>query len=453
MISLIVTAAVCALLFLLSVRRPQWGIIAIAALVPFHGLLLVFPVAATFWKEAAVLTVALAGVLAARPRGRVTVAPWLGPAFLLVLVGVVSGVVVLGADAAFPVKIAFFYLIPAVVVYFFPFTRADKDLLVTVLMWTGLLSAIFGLWQQVVGGYRLADLGYEWNEHIRSAGPLLRSFGTFNQPFPFAFYLMLVLIIAGTAALSRPGRPRSRIFWAISPILLLAMASSVVRASFIGLLAAVIVVGVVLHRRLLRYLAVAAVAAVLLVPVALVIDQRGVLATMASSSSLQERGGHWSLTLPQMLIHPFGGGLGTTGSSAEKVAEISGSMTAVYQPDNQYLKIGLELGLVGLALYAVTVGVAMVVLRRLIRVQRDVVEQGFTAGVLGVTVAACVAAAFATYLEIFPLDFHFWLLLACAASVPRGEAARIGGWASTRFIPPRRRMPSATDERWARHPV
>ncbi|QGU05708.1 O-Antigen ligase [Corynebacterium comes] len=428
MTAIVVTAVLGVLLFLLAARRPQWGLIAVAALVPFHGLLLIMPVAAPFWKEAAVLAVATAGFFASRPRERFTVAPWLTPALVLVLAGAVSALVVLGTAAAFPVKIAFFYLIPAVVVYFFPFTRADKDLLVSVLMGTGLFSALFGLWQQVAGGYRLATLGYEWNEQIRTAGPLLRSFGTFNQPFPFGFYMMLVLTVAGAAALAQPGRLRSRLFWVTAPILLLAMASSVVRASFLGLLVAVVVVGVVLHRRLLGYFAALLGVALFLVPVALLADRQGVLATMVSSSSLQQRGGHWSLTLPQMLVRPFGGGLGTTGSSAEKVAETVGPLVRVYQPDNQYLKIGLELGVWGLFLYGVVVAVAVVVLRRLIRVQEDVFERGFTAGVLGVTVAACVAAGFSTYLEIFPLDFYFWLLLACAASVSRGEAALVGGW-------------------------
>lgn len=448
MTALVVTIVVCVLIFLLATRRPQWGLIAIAALVPFHGLLLIMPVAATFWKEAAVLAVVTAGFFAARPRDRMTVAPWLIPALVLVLVGVTSGIVVRGTEAVFPVKIAFFYLLPAVVVYFFPFTRADKDLLVTVLMSTGLLSALFGLWQQVAGGYHLADLGYAWNINIRSAGSLLRSFGTFNQPFPFGFYLMLVLTIGGAAALSQPGRLRSRLFWAMSPILLIAMASSVVRASFVGLLAAVVVVGVVLHRRLLAYLAATVVMAVLLAPFALLVDRRGILATILSSSSLQQRGEHWSLTLPQMLVQPFGGGLGTTGSAALKVTESVTPLPSIYQPDNQYLKIGLELGVVGLVLYAVVVGVAIVVLRRLVSIQEDAFERSFTVGVLGVTIAACAAAAFSTYLEIFPLDFYFWLLLACGASVPGEVSAQIGGWSETRrTVSPRPALSAAEDVR------
>lgn len=438
MIALLSTAVLCVLVFVLSLRRPQWGLLLIAALVPFHGVLFIAPVLATFWKEAAVCTVVAACFFAPLPRGRAGVVPWLAPAVLLVIFGTVSAVLVLGPAAGFPVKIAFFYLLPVVVVHYFPFTRADKDRLVTLLLATGVVSAGYGLWQQLAGGWALADLGYEWNEHIRSAGPLLRSFGTFNQPFPFGFFLMLVLVVGGAAALAEPGRRRSRLFWWLAPVLLVAMASSVVRASIVGLLTAVIVLGVVFHRRLLGYLAALLGLGVLAVPVALALDRNGALATMLSSTSLAERGGHWSQTLPQLLVHPFGNGLGTTGSAAQRVDALSSSLSRLYQPDNQYLKIGLELGGVGLALYVVVVGIAVVVLYRLIRLQPDRFEQAVTAAALAVTLAACVAGIFATYLEIFPLDFYFWLLLAVGASVPSPVAARLGGWRLPQPPVPRR---------------
>jgi len=428
MSALIVTGLICGLIFLTALKRPQWGVLAIAALVPFHGLLIIAPVALSLWKEAAVLAVAVAALLASRARDRATVAPWLAPAAVLVLFGVISAVWVLRTNAGFPIKIAFFYLLVAVIVYYHPFTRRDKDHLVTILLTTGTLSALFGLAQQVLGGERLVEMGYDWNESLRTTGPLLRSFGTFNQPFPFGLYLMLVLVVVGTVALSQPGRLRSRIFWLLSPVLVAAMLSSVVRAAFVGLIVAVFVVGVIIHRRLLIYAGILLAAVLVAIPFAVAVDQRGVLAALFSSSSLEDRGGHWAATLPRMLVRPLGDGLGTTGSAAEKVLEAFYPRTGLYQPDNQYLKVGLELGVLGLALYAVTIGMAIVVLRRVIRVVRDPLEQGVAAGVLAATAAACVAAAFSTYLEIFPMDFFFWFLLAVAASLPREEARAVGGW-------------------------
>lgn len=428
MIGFLTALFLAGLIFLVSLQRPQWGLLIVATLVPFHGLLLIAPVTASWWKEAAVLAVVAGALFAPRERDRVAVLPWLRPALVLVAVGSASAFLVLGEQAAFPIKIAFFYIIPAVVIYCHPFTRADKDLLVTLLLSTGAITAAYGLWQQIIGGWALADLGYEWNEAIRHAGPLLRSFGTFNQPFPFAFFLMLVLVVGFAAAMAQPRRFRSKLYWWLSPFLLAAMLSSVVRAAMVGLVVALIVLGIVLYRRLLALLAVLAAVVAMLLPLALLLDPGGAVSTLFSATSLEDRGGHWSDRLPEMLVQPFGTGLGTTGSAAERLHNWGSPVAAAYQPDNQYLKIGLELGIPGVVLYAVVVIIAAVVLIRLISVHTDALEQAITAAALAMTLAACVAGFFSTYLEIFPLDFYFWFLLAVGASVPASAKAQVVFW-------------------------
>ncbi|WIM71738.1 hypothetical protein QP028_08595 [Corynebacterium suedekumii] len=53
-------------------------------------------------EEAAVLAVAVAALLASRARDRATVAPWLAPAAVLVLYGVISAVWVPADECRFP---------------------------------------------------------------------------------------------------------------------------------------------------------------------------------------------------------------------------------------------------------------------------------------------------------------------------------------------------------------
>ncbi len=43
--------------------------------------------------------------------------------------------------------------------------------------------------QQLVGSWTLVSWGYKWNLTVRTTGPFLRSFSSFNQPFPFAYFL------------------------------------------------------------------------------------------------------------------------------------------------------------------------------------------------------------------------------------------------------------------------
>lgn len=416
-VELAVALAVCLALFALSLRRPQWGVLAIAALMPFHGLLLIYPVAVSFWKEAAVLAVLVACPFARRgSRDRIVVAPWLMPFVILVPVGIVSALVVHGAQAFFPLKIAFFYVLLAVIAVMFPFDRRDKDMFVTVLITTGTISAVYGIWQQLIGPHALADMGYEWNEHIRSAGPLLRSFGTFNQPFPFGLFLMLVIIIGTSAALAEPHRLRSRLFMLAFPVLGLGMVLSVVRASYIGVVVGLVLIGFLLYRRFLGWLLVGSVVGGLALAAFTAVFGNGALSAFISSSSLEDRGGHWTTNLPLILTQPIGQGLGTTGSSAAKVSAGWDPAAPLYQPDSNVIKILLELGPVGFACYAAIVLLMVIPLIRMLPLTADPLERGLIGGVIAATLAACVAALFSTYLEIFPMDAYFWLFPAIAAS-------------------------------------
>lgn len=425
---LAVTLAVCAALFALSLRRPQWGVLAIAALLPFHGLLLIYPVTVSFWKEAAVLAVLLACPFARRvTTERTVVALWLIPLVVLVPLGIVSALVVHGAHAFFPLKIAFFYILLAVIAVLFPFDRRDKDTFVTVLTVTGLISALYGIWQQLIGPQALADMGYEWNEHIRSAGPLLRSFGTFNQPFPFGLFLMLVIIIGTAAALAEPDRLRSRLFLLAFPVLGVGMVLSVVRASYIGAIVGLVLIGLLLYRRFLGWLLVGSVVGGLVLAAMTAIFGTRVLSAFISSSSLEDRGGHWTTNLPLILTQPIGQGLGTTGSSAAKVSAGWNPAAPLYQPDSNIIKILLELGPVGFACYTAIVLLMVIPLMRMIPLTEDPLERGLIAGVIAATLAACVAALFSTYLEIFPMDAYFWLFPAIAGSTNVAVRNRITG--------------------------
>ena len=63
----------------------------------------------------------------------------------------------------------------------------------------------------------------------------LRSFSTFNLPFSFGFYLMLVILIGLPMALAEPKRLRNKIFFLSLPILSVALLLSFVRGAMLGL--------------------------------------------------------------------------------------------------------------------------------------------------------------------------------------------------------------------------
>ncbi|MGU3432695.1 O-antigen ligase family protein [Actinomycetes bacterium M1A6_2h] len=439
---MMVTAAiglpVAALLFYLLYVRPQRGLLLLAAGTPFHGLLVIIPggAALTAWKEGLILlTLAATFVSPNRPRRRGLWMPWWPAVAAWVGFGIVSGLVVYGIGAATPIKITYFYIVLLWILWRTPFDARDRDHLVSLIMGIGFVTAVIGLLQQVVGAEFLVSLGYGYNEYVRTAGGILRSFSTFQTPFAFGLFVMLSLLIGVAVALSEPRRLRNLVFLCVTPIMVFGMGVSIVRASYLGLVLGLLWIGVHRHKVLAWGLAALAASA----PLALLFVPANVLNSVFSSNSLGQRSGGWAETLSNMLTHPLGQGLGATGSAAYKVlidknpqlanvqpAQGEALGLTPYQPDNYYVKTMIELGPIGLWLIVLilvcavstTLGASRVLPGR---------DGALAIGVSASVVAAMAASLVSTYFEIFPLDVYFWLLLGtvgCAVQQNRSGSER-----------------------------
>ncbi|MGZ6978518.1 MAG: hypothetical protein ACXVJW_10450, partial [Acidimicrobiia bacterium] len=225
---------------LASYRRPQRGVLVFAAILPFDGMIKALgPAAADSWKQ-----VFIVGLLAltfmcppeARSQGHRKLPGWV-PAFIgLVALGLASAFFVDRTTAITGLRISYFSVLLAVVVWRCPLDRRERDHLVSIFMFMALFTSLVGLWQQVVGHEYLASLGYQYDENIRfTVGFTLRSFSTFNLPFSFGFYLMLAVLIGLPMALAEPRRLRSKLFFLSLPIIAAGMLFSFVRGAMLGL--------------------------------------------------------------------------------------------------------------------------------------------------------------------------------------------------------------------------
>ncbi|MGZ4541728.1 MAG: O-antigen ligase family protein, partial [Mycobacteriaceae bacterium] len=235
-----VVAAVAGGLALRALReRPQRGVLVLAALAPFNGLLPLLPggSSAAYWKEALLVLTLLATLVAPRRSLRgvdlpAPSLPWWPAIAVLTVFGGVSALVTAGLEGLLAIKITFFYLLILLVLWRAPFTARDRDHLVSIVMLLGPVTALVGLWQQFVGPAYLVSLGYSYNDQVRTAGGLLRSFSTFNQPFPFGLYVMTSLLVGGAVALAEPRRLRNALFLCAVPVMVVGMGVSIVRASY-----------------------------------------------------------------------------------------------------------------------------------------------------------------------------------------------------------------------------
>ena len=172
----------------------------------------------------------------------------------------------------------------------------------------------------------------------------------------------------------------------------------------------------------------------MLAALALLFVPSAVLTDYFSSSSLDERATGWQTIFDSLLTAPLGNGIGTTGAAAEKSLELGADAsqlvtyqgsTQLYLPDNQYVKTVIELGPIGLWLFlllgAAVIAAAVKAARRTTG-NDQALAQGIAASVIGAAAASLVS----TYLEIFPLDFYFWLLVGVLLSLGTSTASGTG---------------------------
>jgi hypothetical protein len=319
--------------------RPQRGIVLFALVLPFDGVIKVFgPGWADPWKQV-LIGVLLVLTFTCPPEARGSagrkVPGWVpGIAGLLVL-GLASAAFVDRTTALTGLRISYFSVLIAVVIWRCPLDRRDRDHLVTVLLGMAIVTSLVGLWQQVVGHEYLHSLGYEYDENIRfTVGLTLRSFSTFNLPFSFGFFLMIAILAVLPMALADPRRLRSKVFFVCLPLFAVALVSSFVRGAMLGL--AVGLLYLAFHRyKLLVYGIPLVLVAALFIP-----SGATVTGAVFTSSSLGERTTTWQDRFEQIVDHPLGAGIGTTGAAADRTAIIKNeNRDLTFQPDNSYLKV------------------------------------------------------------------------------------------------------------------
>ena len=343
----------------LLISRPQRGLLLLAALVPFDGLLVLVPGAEVLspWKEATVLAVLVATLGRAQVRTRATPGDRCragrGRPLGLLVLGAASAAVVGGAVGIWGLKIGYFYLLVPLILWRCPFDARERDLLVSVLMSTGAVCAAVGVAQQLVGPEALHALGYPYNETIRFSGGFMRSFSTFPQPFAFGLFLSLVLLVVPA------GGPGGR---ATNPEPHLPGRHAPDRGRHGELRGARGDPG---NRR--RAPGPAGPAPPRSRCTSRLRSPSSSWRCRPRSSVRSSRRAAWTSGPPGgarsaalVVSAPFGNGLGTTGAAAEKSLASGAAPTDVlmvngerYQPDSQYVKVLLELGPVGLWLLLV----------------------------------------------------------------------------------------------------
>jgi hypothetical protein len=209
---------------------------------------------------------------------------------------------------------------------------------------------------------------------------------------------------------------------------------AIVRGAWLGLVVGLGYLAVTRTRSLLAAGPVLVVAAAAVVAAGL----GGLFVTPSGFARLDK----WGDAAGEVVEHPLGTGVGTTGAAGARAVEAGGGTasfeegapdaTPVFQPDNHYMKVVLELGVVGLWLFVlVLVGAVRTATAATRRPDPD---GALAAGILAFLLASAAAAVVATYFEIFPIDLHVWLAVGIATALAAGGEVPDGDRAPSRLL-------------------
>jgi hypothetical protein len=275
---------------------------------------------------------------------------------------------------------------------------------------TAVFVAIVGIAQQVLGEWALYDLGYSFRVQLRTYNDHLRSFGTLDEPFAYAAFLLLALA--------------SLLMWFRLNVYTLAAGGVIMTGLFFSFVRTALVVVLALIALWLArkgytttsvfLMAVAAVSALVILFVSSTATETRTVRTGTSSFlTVNGRTEAWRLFLNDPKVWFLGHGVGKVGTAAEratyKLTQDPHEASRQIAIDSGYFAVIADVGLLGLAAMLAIFG------RLLVRARRFA-TRGSPAGWLAIALTAVLMIDAVTRASFtgFPTAFLALLLAGLA---------------------------------------
>ncbi len=402
--------------------RYETGVVFLAVFVPIELFLLQYlPRAVKYSVEIVLLLMTLSIFLSALAKRRNFVwteleMPVAAVAGVAVISAVVNGVPLVIAIAGLRALLQFYLL-------YFVVVQADFDLdwlrrFVLGLICLAMVLALFGL-SQVITGVKTAQPLVDVRETTIEG----RIISTFANPNNFGGFLLLVLPVAISLAVSRADPAVRLLSIAGTAAMLPALVFTYSRSAWLGFAAALIVLASILDRRLLLGLLIASVAAVAIVPSAIDRVAFGLSSDYMAASAAGGRLLYWSKALEIFAMSPIvGAGPGRFGGAVAAVFGTPVNALVGIAPnhelwvDSQVFQILAELGLLGLAAF---LWVPATFARNAIaffKGTRDPFWKAVAAGATASVIGVIAQGIFVGVWETHQIGAFFWLIMAIVTS-------------------------------------
>jgi len=315
-----------------------------------------------------------------------------------------------------------------------PFTIKQIRIVLTIIIGFSLLLALFGIYQYILGLETVRDLGWEArNLRVYGSGSIIRTFSTFVDPSAFAFYLGFMIAISTGVLIHYRSRPRANLYLGfVVLVLVTAVATTMIRAEWVIVaVGAVFILVLVRNSKYIIFLIVGSIFIILLLQDPGISYRASQFRNLREDASFQGRITNiMTWNIPNLLAHPLGTGLGTTGSANYRYENFSGQISEADLiggggTENRYFTIGLQLGIPGLAVYIwllvtlLTQGVS--IYRRLSDPLLKSLAGGITVIIFQVIVGDFTGGA----LDATGPDLYFWFFVGLLLTLERVEKQNI----------------------------
>ena len=283
---------------------------------------------------------------------------------------------------------------------------------------TAVLIALYGVYQQAIGPGALVGMGYEYDSQVRTIGGRLRSFGTLDEPFAYAAFLLFGLCAA--------------LFWyrrgglaaALGVTVFVGLIPSQVRSAAIVSLA---LLGIWLARRGLVAVAGFVLVGAVITAITILILLPGATRTETTQTSqstyltVNGRTEGWRVVFSDLETLPLGKGVGVVGTAAERAArDANVGVTEERNTDavdSGYFAAVADVGIVGLVLIVIILG-------RLAQLAAQAAREGKREGWLAIALLVTLSfdAITRSSFTAFPTAFLGLLLVGLALAAAREEA-------------------------------
>lgn len=289
---------------------------------------------------------------------------------------------------------------------------------------TGVAVALFGIFQQMLGWVGVINLGYSWGHQVRLYGSHLRSFGTLDDPFVYAAFLLTAIVAA--------------LFWMRRGPLMLACLSVMIVGVAVSYVRTAILIAVALgavwlikNRRVTLgfVLLVASVTAgvAFLVSLPGASETQAVRAAPSTYVTLNGRTTVWATIFSRPTKVPFGLGVAKVGTAAQRAQSgviIKADATKkVITVDSGYFATVADVGVVGLV-------ILLALVCRILAIGAAAARRDDVAGwlVIGWMVVLLLDALTRSAFTGFPTAFLSMLLvgIGLACSMSRAGPRRAG---------------------------